>query len=59
MLGNIPGFPKVWLPEIGCPIWKLVHSGTEEIDQWLRALATDPEDPGSIPNTHMNAHIYL
>jgi hypothetical protein len=25
----------------------------------LRALAVLPEDPGSIPNTHMTAHIYL
>ena len=24
--------------------------------QWLRALAALPEDPGSIPRTHMAAH---
>ena len=27
--------------------------------QYLQALATLPEDPGSIPNIHMAAHNYL
>ena len=27
--------------------------------QWLRALPALPEDPGSIPRTHMVAHNYL
>ena len=27
-----------------------------EMAQWLRALTAPPEDPGSIPSTHMAAH---
>ena len=27
-----------------------------EMAQWIRALAALPEDPGSIPSTHMAAH---
>jgi hypothetical protein len=30
--------------------------GPEETVQWLRALAAPPEDPGSIPSTHLAAH---
>jgi hypothetical protein len=30
-----------------------------EMAQWLRALAALPEDPGSIPSTHMTAHTCL
>ena len=30
--------------------------GVGEVAQWLRALAALPEDPGSIPSTHMTAH---
>jgi len=26
------------------------------VAQWLRALASLPEDPGSVPSTHMAAH---
>ena len=30
--------------------------GAEEMAQQLRALTALPEDPGSIPSTHMAAH---
>ena len=30
--------------------------GPREMVQWLRALAVLPEDPGSIPSTHMVAN---
>ena len=35
------------------------HIDPGKIAPWLRALSTLPEDMGSIPNTHMEAHIYL
>ena len=35
------------------------HRGAGEMVQWLRALATLPEDPGSIPSTHTEAHGHL
>ncbi|CAO2608825.1 hypothetical protein LEMLEM_LOCUS13963 [Lemmus lemmus] len=31
-------------------------TGLEEMAQRLRALTALPEDPGSIPSTHMAAH---
>ena len=37
------------------PLRKLV-SGAGEVAQQLRALASLPEDPGSVPSTHMAAH---
>jgi hypothetical protein len=33
--------------------------GTGKMAQPLRALAVLPEDPGSIPSTHMAAHNHL
>jgi hypothetical protein len=30
--------------------------GAGEMAQWLKALASIPEYPGSIPSTHMEAH---
>ncbi|ERE81816.1 hypothetical protein H671_2g7892 [Cricetulus griseus] len=30
--------------------------GAEEMAQWLKALVTHPDDPGSVPSTHMEAH---
>ena len=36
---------------------KVPYREAGEMAQWLRAQATLPEDPGSIPNTHMVAHI--
>jgi hypothetical protein len=32
------------------------HGSWREMAQWLRALATLPENPGSIPSTDMAAH---
>ena len=37
-------------------VFKITMVGTGEMVQWLRALAPLPEDPGSIPSTHMAAH---
>ena len=33
--------------------------GAGEMAQWLRALTAPPEDPGSIPSTHMAARSCL
>ena len=30
--------------------------GSGEVAQWLRGLTALPEDPGSIPSTHMDTH---
>jgi hypothetical protein len=40
---------------------KTIKQGAGEMSQWLRVLAALPEDPGSIPSTHMIAHncVYL
>ena len=32
---------------------KMPSCGADEMAQWLRALTAPPEDPGSIPSTHM------
>ena len=32
------------------------NGGAGEMAQWLRALDALPEDPGSIPSTHMAVH---
>lgn len=40
-------------------LFKLKSIGLREISQWLRALASLVEDPGSIPRTHMWAHNHL
>ena len=36
-----------------------VETGAGEKTQWLRALAALPENPGSIPRTHLVAHNLL
>ena len=38
-------------------VLKIIRAG--EMSQQLRALAAFPEDPGSIPSTHMVAHSHL
>jgi hypothetical protein len=35
---------------------KIKTVGAREMVQWLRALAAPPEDPLSIPSTHMASH---
>jgi hypothetical protein len=36
-----------------------INQGAGETAQWLRALATLPKVPGSIPSTHKAAHNLL
>ena len=40
--------------DVGLPIKELSWAG--ETAQWLRALGALPEDPSSIPSTHMVPH---
>ena len=44
--------PLVMMPQLEANM--LYWSG--EMAQWLRALVVLPEDPGSIPSTHMLIH---
>jgi hypothetical protein len=48
-------FPHCWdqIPD------KNQLKGAGEMTQWLKALDALPEDPGSIPSTHMEVHSYL
>jgi hypothetical protein len=34
----------------------VILGGAGEMAQWLRALVVLPEDPGSVPSTHCEAH---
>lgn len=38
---------------------RFLQAGAEEMVQELRALATTPKDPVSIPSTHIVDHNYL
>lgn len=43
----------LWVPLFS---FKNQMGGAGEMAQWLKSLAVLPEDPGSIPSTHMAAH---
>ena len=45
----------VFIYSLSAVTQKKVYIGAREMVQWLRALATLPEDPGSIPSTHKAA----
>jgi hypothetical protein len=40
---------------LDCSFKNLRNIGAGEVAQWLKALAALPENPGSIPSTHMAA----
>ena len=50
---------KTLSPKIKVNNFKIYSSEVGEMAQQLRALTILPEDPGSIPSTHMAAYNYL
>lgn len=50
---------STYLPIMPCKLFlskNRIHCGTGQMTQQLRTLAALPDDPGSIPGTHVVAH---